>query len=458
MAKQKNKTSSSENFTPDIQMLTHKYSDYYENFVMYDAKEIVYPIYKVKVEYQITKELEIHPIIIGILKIINYLQTIKEKDRYKLLKEITQMDSDILDSILGDFNTRGYLKFDLLNNEIMLTNNGLEALKKEREKVKETAISYIAMDGVLGQILGIYKSSKDILLEHKSSKDAFEFKPNFKAMPRIKELDSEFSDEKTLRQVLVECLKGVDEDENKNYEIDEILSIEASKFFKKYFCLFYKNSQSDERLLVIDNKYEEDNEATRLFDKLIQEQAFSDNIDTKAKQYQKNKQKFEDITPEVIQKQLDEICLENGTTIQATEHKRYFKYILNNAKKEIYIQSPWIRNEILQIYKQDIQNALKRGIKITIKYGLKPRNRFDKVGIDEKSQEYFNSLDKKMFKLIKGHDHSKIIICDDDFMIIGSFNWLSYAGEKDAKEARGETSSINLNKNSIEKEKSKFIN
>ena len=92
MAKQKNKTSSSENFTPDIQMLTHKYSDYYENFVMYDAKEIVYPIYKVKVEYQITKELEIHPIIIGILKIINYLQTIKEKDRYKLLKEITQMD------------------------------------------------------------------------------------------------------------------------------------------------------------------------------------------------------------------------------------------------------------------------------------------------------------------------------------------------------------------------------
>lgn len=146
--------------------------------------------------------------------------------------------------------------------------------------------------------------------------------------------------------------------------------------------------------------------------------------------------------------------------IQTQEHKKYLKYALENVKREIYIQSPWIRNKILEIYKNDIINCLNKGIKVFIKYGLKPINRFDKVGIDKKEEEFFDDLKAKYpnhFYLKKDNDHSKIVICDDEFMIIGSFNWLSFGGDKDKEgDLRGESSTINTNKNEIEKQQEKF--
>ena len=43
-------------------------------------------------------------------------------------------------------------------------------------------------------------------------------------------------------------------------------------------------------------------------------------------------------------------------------------------------------------------------------------------------------------------------------MIVGSFNWLSFGGEKDRDgDTRGETSTINKNKSEIVKTKEKFI-
>ena len=66
MAKKKNNSNNSkeEIFEPDLQLLTHKYSDYYisdtKNFVWYDTKEVFYPVYTSIVRYQTTKEQEIH--------------------------------------------------------------------------------------------------------------------------------------------------------------------------------------------------------------------------------------------------------------------------------------------------------------------------------------------------------------------------------------------------------------
>lgn len=453
MAKLKNKVETKENFKPDLELLNHKYSDFYDKFVIYDAKEIVYPIYKTKIEYEISKEQEVHPIIIGILKIISYLQKTKDTQRYDILKDITLIDTDILDSILAEFNIKGYIKADSLN-QISLTSKGNEILKKEKEKVKETTTSYIAIDGVLGKIIKASKESKDITLDNKSNKEAFEFKPNFSIRPRMQELDSEFIDQKTLRQFIIETLNGVDRtDDNKheNYQVDEILAIDTNKFFKKYFCLFYKNIYEEEKILVIDKEYNEDTNATQLFDRLLQEQKFSDEVNQEAKEYKENARKFQEQTSEQIEEKLS-INLDEGAIIQMMEHKKYFKYVLKNAKSEIYIQSPWIKSNILEIYIEDVKEALKRGVNITIKYGMKPRNRFDKV-IDDKSKQILGNLDKKRFNLIKTDDHSKIIICDNDFMIIGSFNWLSFGGEGD----RGEISTINKNKEAIEGEKKKFI-
>ena len=95
---------------PDLQLLTHKYSDYYQKFVMYDAREVDYPIYRTKVSYTIAKARELHPVVIAVLKIIKYLETLNDVDVYQQLKQITQLDERILDSVLADITTKGFLK------------------------------------------------------------------------------------------------------------------------------------------------------------------------------------------------------------------------------------------------------------------------------------------------------------------------------------------------------------
>ena len=110
---------------------------------------------------------------------------------------------------------------------------------------------------------------------------------------------------------------------------------------------------------------------------------------------------------------------------------------------------------LLQLYKEYIEGAVKRGVKVIVKYGMKPRNRFDKIGIDEESRKFFNTLDKNCFRWVKSDDHSKIVICDDEFMIMGSFNWLSFGGGNEPN-ARGETSTINKNVTEIKKQIEKF--
>lgn len=146
---------------------------------------------------------------------------------------------------------------------------------------------------------------------------------------------------------------------------------------------------------------------------------------------------------------------------------------MDNAKKQICIQSPWVRYNVISNYKNKIESALKRGVKIYIKYsspqgGFKAKNRFERVekmDIDKDSKEYFNSLKSKFphnFKVIvsKEFNHSKILICDEEFMIMGSFNWLSFGGEnRKNQEKREETSNIiKDNKESIIKEINKFYN
>ena len=46
-----NKRTSKQIKNPDLELLTHKYSDWYPDYYMYDVREIDYPAYKTKVVY-----------------------------------------------------------------------------------------------------------------------------------------------------------------------------------------------------------------------------------------------------------------------------------------------------------------------------------------------------------------------------------------------------------------------
>ena len=462
----------------DTQLLTHKYSDYYistkqsnENlaqmglaregdegdFVWYDTREVFYPVYKAIIDYQITKIQPIHPIIIAILKSVKYLETLKNVNVPQKLKAITQLNDEIYGSISSELITKkGLLSNE--NGEIRLSDKGKDSLKQEKEKIVNDESAVVAIDSIYNEVLEVAKNVRDMNLPHKPSRDSIELKPLFKARPRSENLYEEFSDNKTLYQVLAEALQGLDsvDEAGQSAEVSNILAVrDVRKFYKKYICLFYKNALDEEKILVVDERYEINAEITRLFDRLISEQnLIPSNANSNA--WKDKEDKREKLSKEVIESMLESVSdLSEGAMLEVGEHKRYFIYVLKNAKKHIYIQSPWVRHDTLEIYKEYIQSALEKGVKISIKYGMKG----NKKDIDEKAQSSLNELKAKCpnFSLKHDYDHSKILICDDEFMIVGSFNWLSFGGENKGDEVlRGETSTIIKNKESIKKQIAKF--
>lgn len=471
----------------DMQLLTHKYSDYYiskkendENlaqmglaregdegeeqgdFVWYDTREVFYPVYKTIIDYQITTIQPIHPIIIAILKSVKYLETLKNVNIPQTLKSITQLDDEIYGSISAELITKGLLSNE--NGEIRLSDKGKDALKQEKEKIVNDESAVVAIDGIHNKVLEVAKNVRDMNLPHKPSGDSIELKPLLKRRPRSENLYEEFSENKTLYQVLAEALQGLDRvnesEQEQSAEVSNILAVrDVRKFYKKYICLFYKNANDEEKILVVDEKYEIDTKITELFDRLITNQnLIPSNANSNA--WKDKEDKRERLSKEVIESRLESVPdLSEGATLEVGEHKRYFIYVLQNAKKHIYIQSPWVRHDTLEIYKEYIQSALEKGVKITIKYGMQKRSEKDKQEIDEGALAYLNELKAKYpnFSLKHDYDHSKILICDDEFMIVGSFNWLSFGAKNKGGEAlRGETSTINKNKESIKKQIAKF--
>lgn len=486
MAKKRN-TNNPQKIDIDLDLLTHKYARYYiddkesldnelavkkegeedANFILYDARRVYYPYYKAQIHYRVAKMLELHPILAEILHIISELEKMQDKNTIATLKHITQLDSEIFHSILSDLEIKGYV--ENLSGVLKLSKNGKELLQKGKERVIEQESKYVQIDAIFGDVVAVAQRAKDIHLEHRADKEVIELKPDSQKRPRTQELHNEFKDNLTLEQVLREALSGTDDRGSQSTEAEsqvskaeyDIIAIdevgEPKKFFTSYFCLFYKNAQEGEKILVIDEKYEIDSSATKLFDTLIDTSKFNANDN---QGFKNNIEKFNSFTAEVIQKQVNlELDLSEGATIETAQHKDYLLYALKNAKQAVYIHSPWVRHNVVKEYEKHIESALKKGIKIHIKYGLKPRNKTDKPPIDTESTKLFTKWGKEYphFQTNTDNNHSKILICDDSFMIIGSFNWLSFGGlaDKDG-DIRGETSSVVRNSSSIQEQTKRF--
>lgn len=346
MAKKRNNP---QKLDPDLELLTHKYARYYidnkesldnelainkegeedTNFILYDARRVYYPYYKAQIHYRVAKMLELHPILAEILHIISELEKMQEKNNIATLKQITQLDSEIFHSILSDLGIKGYV--ENLGGVLKLSKNGKELLQKRKERVIEQESKYAQIDAIFGDVVAVAQRFGDIFLEDRADKEAIELKPDSQKRPRTQELHNEFKDNLTLEQVLREALSGLDDREEKGqsanaeskvsktkYDIVAIDEVkEPKKFFTSYFCLFYKNAQEGEKILVIDEKYEIDSSATKLFATLIDTSKFNANNNTAFKE---KIEKFSNLTAEAIQKQVNlELDLSEGAIIETTQ-------------------------------------------------------------------------------------------------------------------------------------------
>jgi len=156
-------------------------------------------------------------------------------------------------------------------------------------------------------------------------------------------------------------------------------------------------------------------------------------------------------SPEILEEFAFEIPkkITQTQTLSVWETQEKFAETLKTVKSKILIESPWIKRATLK-YINSIENALKKGVKVIILYGIESNDEHH-YGTMEKLRN-LESKYKKNFHLIHlpSHfeekqnykmtgTHRKLIIKDNDYYIQGSFNFLSFNKEKGQKIANEES-------------------
>lgn len=144
-------------------------------------------------------------------------------------------------------------------------------------------------------------------------------------------------------------------------------------------------------------------------------------------------------------------------------HRKKLLETIDQSQSTLIIISGWAReNAMNNEFRNKIKNALNRGVNIFLGYGYK--------GFSEEENEKHRVASKKVINdlqewssniasigLLRSRyypEHSKILICDDQFAIYGSYNWLSNKGEFSKN---NETSCVIFDKEIIKKEMSLIL-
>ncbi len=135
--------------------------------------------------------------------------------------------------------------------------------------------------------------------------------------------------------------------------------------------------------------------------------------------------------------------------VKTEDHRQLLLTAISNANVELTLVSAWIDpyafdDEVCR----RLAAAIGRGVQVRIAWGLGVRKRGAEASRNrEKGNAVLSQLRALIPKDLKGkltdkiaETHEKFIICDGQFCAWGSFNWLSYRGERDSGYRR-ETSS-----------------
>lgn len=131
---------------------------------------------------------------------------------------------------------------------------------------------------------------------------------------------------------------------------------------------------------------------------------------------------------------------ETMQTILCHEHPPYLNKALLSAKRRLVIVSPWIRDSVIDWpFMASLEALLKADVHVHIGYGIEKadgngkRNvANDKADISPRAEADLRKLSEryKNFHFVHvGNTHRKSLVCDDQFAVVTSFNWLSYKGD-----------------------------
>mgnify|MGYP004470140823 FL=1 len=176
-----------------------------------------------------------------------------------------------------------------------------------------------------------------------------------------------------------------------------------------------------------------------------------------------DEQQKESVTERIqfLEKKIDEIKNERkgaDRILSTYDHRPLLLDALDNAQNTVVIVSPWIKsgglnNEILG----RIEKALQRKTRVIIGYGISEKEDSDRWILQRLANIQKKKYGTKLLLIKLSNTHEKVLIKDNEYMVITSFNWLSFKGSPD-KGFRQETGYYTESKEVIKQMKANLSN
>lgn len=123
----------------------------------------------------------------------------------------------------------------------------------------------------------------------------------------------------------------------------------------------------------------------------------------------------------------------------AEAHADLLKKAMKNAKQSIIILCGWVTDYVVDDeFKLLLKGCLERGVNVYIGYGYvavneaKPKNTAQQRAEDYLYKDLLpwcvEQDPKGILKIVKHPNHAKVLIRDEEYAVVGSFNWLSNSG------------------------------
>lgn len=153
--------------------------------------------------------------------------------------------------------------------------------------------------------------------------------------------------------------------------------------------------------------------------------------------------------------------LEKPYVVKPLENQELRQCLLetfNWAQREICIITPWISSWVVDPFMIDrMRRAMEKNVNICIVYGIgdissMPRNKNADNDRNKKTEVMAERLQKTFaqygdrFRMQRQNTHAKLLICDDRYYVIGSYNFLSFDGDYSKDNVRGEIGDYSENK------------
>lgn len=457
-----------------IEELAKKYANVIQGFTLAKYFEAALPVYKMEVNFTLQKEKGLSVLQEFILKFVR--ENIDSTDN---MCRFLGLNDSVVYNCIAELQTLDLLAVDIYKSKLRITSMGLSALEKAALIIPEDVSYPVYMDGLIG----------NIFIDNRKFYNRKEIR-NSEMVPIIAEIDTPKLSDISFENLKMAISKYSKENYySKNILQGELLTVNKLEKvyleYKKVSVLVYYNEKTDGiELRVFEKSTRRQDYETQIlkmhnnnihvleFDKksvidsmnerpllksipkevITEAQEYTNKISEYNKQItviqtqllelkeqiqdSKSEEDKQSVTQRVLllQKQVEKLENEKNHSdkiLNTYDHRPLLIKALKESKEEVVIVSPWIKcastnGEVLNL----IEKAVERNTKVIIGYGISEKKDSDEwviqklIGIRDTKK---NGHNLQLISL--NNTHEKVLISDDNFMVITSFNWLSFKGD-----------------------------